>query len=69
MDFYRFSLSWPRILPDGYANNINPKGIEYYNNLIDEVISNGLIPLVSSPFIFSFVQLSFSTLRNLAIIF
>jgi beta-glucosidase/6-phospho-beta-glucosidase/beta-galactosidase len=37
-------------MPQGLASNINQKGIDYYNALINAVISNGLIPVVSSPF-------------------
>jgi beta-glucosidase/6-phospho-beta-glucosidase/beta-galactosidase len=37
-------------MPQGLASNINQKGIDYYNALINEVINNGLIPVVSSPF-------------------
>ncbi|XP_069681387.1 myrosinase 1-like [Periplaneta americana] len=47
MDFYRFSISWPRIMPDGLPNNINKKGIDYYNDVINEVLKNDLFPLVT----------------------
>lgn len=43
---YRFSLSWPRILPEG-TGRINPKGIEFYNNLINELISAGIEPIIT----------------------
>jgi hypothetical protein len=39
-------------MPQGLASNINQKGIDYYNALINEVLNNGLIPVVSSPFFF-----------------
>lgn len=41
VNFYKFSISWSRILPDGYSNNRKMKGIMYYNNLIEELISKG----------------------------
>ena len=36
---YRFSIAWSRILPEG-TGEINPKGIEYYSNLINECLKN-----------------------------
>nr|XP_022917226.1 myrosinase 1-like [Onthophagus taurus] len=47
VDFYKFSISWPRILPTGHVNNINSDGIRYYNELIDELIANGIRPVAT----------------------
>ncbi|GLV37190.1 uncharacterized protein CBL_01980 [Carabus blaptoides fortunei] len=47
VDVYRFSLSWTRILPTGYINKINPDGIHYYNNLINELIENKITPMIT----------------------
>ncbi|XP_044732533.1 myrosinase 1-like [Chrysoperla carnea] len=44
---YRFSLSWARILPDGFSNRINQDGIRYYNELIDGLIAYNITPLVT----------------------
>jgi beta-glucosidase/6-phospho-beta-glucosidase/beta-galactosidase len=48
MDFYRFSISWPRILPTGHVHRINQAGITFYNSLINEIKSKGLEPVVST---------------------
>ena len=43
---YRFSVSWSRILPEG-TGAVNPKGIQYYNDLINECLKYGIEPLVT----------------------
>lgn len=43
---YRFSLSWSRILPEGIGK-INPKGIEFYNNIINELLKNNIEPYIT----------------------
>lgn len=40
---YRFSFSWPRIIPDG-SGEVNPAGIAYYKNLIACLKKNGIVP-------------------------
>jgi beta-glucosidase len=43
---YRFSLNWPRILPDG-TGTPNPHGIAYYRQLIADLKCAGIEPLVT----------------------
>lgn len=43
---YRFSIAWTRIIPDG-KGNINPKGIKFYSDLIDELLKYGIEPIVT----------------------
>ncbi len=40
---YRFSLSWPRVIPSG-TGKINEKGLDFYSRLVDELLSQDIIP-------------------------
>ncbi|CAA7614227.1 GH1 family beta-glucosidase [Magnetospirillum sp. UT-4] len=40
---YRFSVSWPRVLPRG-RGAVNAKGLDFYDRLIDEVLAAGITP-------------------------
>ena len=42
--YYRMSISWTRILPKG-TGEINRKGVDFYNSLFDELITNGIEPM------------------------
>lgn len=46
VDAYRFSLSWTRIIPDG-TGEVNQKGIDFYNGLIDELLAKGIEPYIT----------------------
>ena len=40
---YRFSISWPRIFPQG-SGTPNPKGLDFYDRLLDNLVANGIAP-------------------------
>ena len=43
---YRFSISWPRVFPDG-VGAANPKGLDFYNRLVDALLADGIAPYVT----------------------
>jgi len=43
---YRFSVAWPRILPEG-KGRINPKGLAFYDRLVDALLAEGITPFLT----------------------
>ena len=45
--YYRFSISWSRVLPKGTVDEVNQAGVKYYNELIDSLLVNDITPMVA----------------------
>ncbi|GAA3641781.1 GH1 family beta-glucosidase [Microbacterium awajiense] len=43
VDAYRFSISWPRVLPEG-TGRPNPAGLAFYDRLVDDLLAAGIAP-------------------------
>ena len=43
---YRFSIAWSRVFPDG-TGTPNPKGLDFYNKLVDELLKNDIQPFAT----------------------
>jgi beta-glucosidase len=43
---YRFSIAWPRVLPDG-RGRIEPRGLDHYERVVDALLERGITPVVS----------------------
>ncbi len=43
---YRFSIAWPRVFPEG-TGTPNPKGLDFYDRLLDELMANGIEPFAT----------------------
>jgi beta-glucosidase len=46
LDAYRFSIAWPRILPNG-TGKINQKGLDFYDRLVDELLKAKIEPWIT----------------------
>jgi beta-glucosidase len=42
---YRFSVSWPRVLPDG--RTVNAAGVDFYDRLVDGLLARGIRPMMT----------------------
>ncbi len=43
---YRFSIAWPRILPQG-RGQVNQPGLDFYNRLVDGLLAAGITPFIT----------------------
>jgi beta-glucosidase len=43
---YRFSVSWPRVLPGG-TGPVNGPGLDHYERLVDELLEHGIMPALT----------------------
>src|SRR5437667_3000923 len=41
LDAFRFSISWPRVLPRG-RGKVNQIGLDFYDRLVDELLARGI---------------------------
>ena len=46
VDAYRFSFSWPRIMPEG-SGALSPSGLDFYDRLIDGLLERGIRPVAT----------------------
>jgi beta-galactosidase len=45
--YYRFSIAWPRLYPNGVLGGANAKGIAFYSALVDELLANNITPVAT----------------------
>ena len=46
IDAFRFSIAWPRVLPEG-RGAVNPAGLDFYDRLVDELLAHGIEPFAT----------------------
>ena len=46
LDAFRFSIAWPRILPEG-RGRVNQAGLDFYDRVVDELLANDIEPFVT----------------------
>jgi beta-glucosidase len=46
VDAFRFSVAWPRVLPDG-RGRVNERGLDFYDRVVDALLEKGIEPFVN----------------------
>ena len=46
LDAYRFSISWPRVMPHG-AGEVSASGLDFYDRLVDGLLARGIRPVAT----------------------
>src|SRR5262249_13455692 len=46
LNAYRFSIAWPRVLPEG-TGTVNVHGLDFYDRLVDRLLDRGITPLAT----------------------
>jgi beta-glucosidase len=46
LEAYRFSVSWPRVIPDG-TGSVNERGLDFYDRLVDGLLTRGIAPIAT----------------------
>lgn len=46
LNAYRFSVSWPRVFPDG-KGTLNPAGLDFYERLVEGLLARGVAPFIT----------------------
>jgi beta-glucosidase len=46
LDAFRFSIAWPRVLPEG-RGRVNSAGLDFYDRLVDELLAQGIEPFAT----------------------
>jgi beta-glucosidase len=46
LDSYRFSIAWPRVVPDG-TGPVNARGLDFYRRMVDGLLTRGVTPMAT----------------------
>lgn len=46
LNSFRTSIQWSRLMPDK-TSKVNFEAVKFYNNVIDEMLANGILPIMN----------------------